>query len=159
MASVEFLAALPFILRWEGGYVNHPADPGGATNKGVTQAVYDTWRKAQGLAARDVRQLLDDELHAIYENGYWTPPRCHQLQNPLDLAQFDTAVNMGVGRAVRFLQTAVGTTAGMGALIGAAASGGPGAGLGAAAGAAAAGIGVLLTRGRSTEVWPEAQLT
>ena len=55
--------------------------------------------------------------------------------------------------------TAVGTTAGMGALIGAAASGGPGAGIGAAAGAAAAGLGVLLTRGRSTEVWPESQLT
>ena len=111
MASPEFLAALPFILRWEGGYVNHPADPGGATNRGVTQAVYDTWRRGKGLDARDVRQLEDGELHAIYENGYWTPPRCDKLQNPLDLAQFDTAVNMGVGRAVRFLQTAVGTTA------------------------------------------------
>ena len=110
MASAEFLAALPFILRWEGGYVNHPADPGGATNKGVTQKVYDDWRRGQGLSPRDVRQLADEEMHAIYETGYWVPPRCPQLDTPLDLAQFDTAVNMGVGRAVRFLQTAVGTT-------------------------------------------------
>jgi lysozyme family protein len=62
--------------------VNHPADPGGATNKGVTQRVYDDWRERQGLPARDVRQL--------------------------DLVQFDTAVNMGVGRAVRMLQGALG---------------------------------------------------
>lgn len=55
--------------------------------------------------------------------------------------------------------TAVGTTAGVGAMIGAAAEGGAGAGIGAAAGAAAAGIGVLLTRGRATEIWPESQLT
>lgn len=111
MASDAFLAALPFVLRWEGGYVNHPADPGGATNRGVTQKVYDAWRGKQGLAARDVRQLTDDELHAIYEGGYWSPAFCHKLDTPLDLAQFDTAVNMGTGRAVRFLQTAVGTSA------------------------------------------------
>ena len=110
MASAAFLESLPFILRWEGGYVNHPADPGGATNKGVTQKVYDDWRRGQGQPPRDVRQLVDEEMHAIYETGYWVPPRCPQLASPLDLAQFDTAVNMGVGRAVRFLQTAVGTT-------------------------------------------------
>ena len=45
MPSSAFTASLPFILRWEGGYVNHPADPGGATNKGVIQRVYDDWRK------------------------------------------------------------------------------------------------------------------
>ncbi len=108
MPSPAFQAALPFILRWEGGYVNHPADLGGATNKGVTQKVYDAWRDGKGLAARDVRQLEDSELQAIYESGYWLPPRCNQLATPLDLAQFDTAVNMGVGRAVQFLQRAVG---------------------------------------------------
>ena len=108
MASPAFHESLPFILRWEGGYVNHPADPGGATNRGVTQKVYDAWRARQGLAGRDVRQLEDGEMHAIYEAGYWVPPHCHELQSPLDLAQFDTAVNMGVGRAVRFLQQAVG---------------------------------------------------
>lgn len=110
MASASFLGSLPFILRWEGGYVNHPNDRGGATNRGVTQRVYDDWRQRQGLAARDVRQLTDDELHSIYEAGYWLPPKCDALDNPLDLVQFDTAVNMGTGRAAKFLQQAVGAT-------------------------------------------------
>jgi lysozyme family protein len=108
MATTAFAESLPFVLRWEGGYVNHPADPGGATNKGVTQRVYDGWRKRQGLAARDVRQITDAEVHAIYEMDYWVPPRCDLLRSQLDLVQFDTAVNMGVGRAVRFLQASLG---------------------------------------------------
>ena len=108
MPNPAFEAALPFTLRWEGGFVDHPADPGGATNKGVTQKVYDTWRRDQGQPARSVRQLEDSEMHAIYEAGYWSPSRCALLQQPLDMVQFDTAVNMGVGRAVRFLQGAVG---------------------------------------------------
>ncbi len=108
MPSDAFNNALPFILRWEGGYVNHPADPGGATNRGVTQKVYDTWRRARGQAPQDVRQLSDAEMQSIYDANYWMPARCDVLQHRLDLAQFDTAVNMGIGRAVRFLQAAVG---------------------------------------------------
>jgi lysozyme family protein len=108
MSSSPFAASLPFVLRWEGGYVNDPDDPGGATNKGVTQRVYDDWRKRQGLPARDVRQLEEAELQAIYEAEYWLPPRCDLLQGQLDLVQFDTAVNMGVGRAIRMLQGALG---------------------------------------------------
>ena len=108
MSSPAFAEALPFVLRWEGGFVDHPADPGGATNKGVTQAVYDAWRSQQGQPQRSVRQIEDEEAHAIYESGYWKPARCPVLDQPLDVVQFDTAVNMGVGRAVRFLQQAVG---------------------------------------------------
>ena len=54
MPTAEFIDALPFVLQWEGGYVNHPNDPGGATNKGVTQKVYDAWRAKNGLPAREV---------------------------------------------------------------------------------------------------------
>lgn len=108
MPSPAFEASLPFVLRWEGGFVEHPADPGGRTNKGVTQRVYDAWRRHQGLPQRDVKQIEDAEVHGIYESGYWIPPRCDLVAQPLDLVQFDTAVNMGVGRAVRFLQAAVG---------------------------------------------------
>jgi lysozyme family protein len=108
MPSDAFADALPFILRWEGGFVDHPADPGGRTNKGVTQRVYDGWRRRQGLSQRDVKLIEDVEVHAIYETGYWIPPRCDLLQRQLGLVQFDTAVNMGVGRAVRFLQQSVG---------------------------------------------------
>jgi len=108
MPTPAFDAALPFVLRWEGGYVNHPDDPGGATNKGVTQEVYDGWRARQGKAIRSVELIEDDEVRAIYETGYWQPPHCDELRSRLDLVQFDTAVNMGVGRAVRFLQASVG---------------------------------------------------
>jgi lysozyme family protein len=54
-----------------------------------------------------VRLIDDAEVHAIYESDYWVPPRCDLLSGPLDLVQFDTAVNMGPGRAVRFLQSSV----------------------------------------------------
>lgn len=108
MASANFQASLPFVLRWEGGFVDHPADPGGRTNKGITQRVYDQWRAAQGLPPQDVKLLEGAEMEAIYESGYWVPPRCDLLRQRLDLVQFDTAVNMGAGRAVRFLQKAVG---------------------------------------------------
>ena len=108
MASEAFVSALPFVLRWEGGFVNHPNDPGGATNKGVTQAVYDEWRRSQGAAPQSVKLITDADVEAIYENRYWLAAHSHDLQTPLDLVQFDTAVNMGVKRAVRFLQHCAG---------------------------------------------------
>jgi len=108
MPSEGFQASLPFVLRWEGGFVDHPKDPGGRTNRGVTQRVYDDWRRRQGLPAQDVKLIDDAEVHRIYESGYWLPPRCDLLGRQLDLVQFDTAVNMGPGRAVRLLQAAVG---------------------------------------------------
>lgn len=94
-----------------GGGGNHPKDPRGATNKGVTQKAYDAWRTRNGLGPRDVRQLEDGELHAICEEGYWLPPRCDLLQRQLDLVRFDAAVNMGPKRAVKFLQQSVGCAA------------------------------------------------
>lgn len=108
MTTPALESALKFVLRWEGGFVDHPNDPGGRTNKGVTQKVYDAWRTRQGLPRRDVKQVENDEVHSIYGTDYWLPPRCDLLDGPLDLVQFDTAVNMGVGRAVRFLQATVG---------------------------------------------------
>ena len=71
MPTPAFRAALPFVLRWEGGFVHHPDDPGGATNQGVTQRVYDAWRAGEGLGQRSVRLIDDDEVRAIYETGYW----------------------------------------------------------------------------------------
>ncbi|MCV2359981.1 hypothetical protein LNV08_13465 [Paucibacter sp. TC2R-5] len=105
---MSFAKSLPFVLRWEGGFVDHPADPGGATNRGVTQKVYDTWRAKNGLPRRSVRDLQDKEMAAIYEQNYWRAAHCGDVQDKLDLALFDTAVNMGVGRAVGFLQGSVG---------------------------------------------------
>lgn len=55
-----------------------------------------------------MRRINDDEVQAVYEANYWLPPRCDLLRHQLDLVQFDTAVNMGVGRAVRMLQASLG---------------------------------------------------
>ncbi|MFZ5509356.1 MAG: glycoside hydrolase family 108 protein [Pseudomonadota bacterium] len=82
MPSAAFAQSIPFVLRWEGGFVDHPADPGGRTNKGVTQKVYDRWRARQGLAPRDVKFIDEAEVHAIYETDYWLPPRCDLLSRP-----------------------------------------------------------------------------
>jgi lysozyme family protein len=106
MPSTQLSSSLKFVLLWEGGFVDHPSDPGGRTNKGVTQKVYDQWRARQGVAPQDVKDITDEEVQAIYESGYWLAARCDLLDDPLYLVQFDTAVNMGVGRAVRFLQAA-----------------------------------------------------
>ena len=108
MTTPAFDDAVRFVLRWEGGFSDHPKDPGGRTMRGVTQAVYTAWRQAEGRPARDVREIDDDELHAIYRANYWQKARCQALRAALDLAQFDTAVNMGPNRAVKILQTAVG---------------------------------------------------
>ena len=102
----SFGPALRFVLRWEGGFVDDPSDPGGRTNKGITWRVYDTWRRRNGLPHRDVKDITDDEVAAIYRHDYWIAAGCDQLAPPVDLLQFDTAVNMGVGRAASFLQAA-----------------------------------------------------
>ena len=60
--------ALAFVLRWEGGFVDDPADRGGRTMKGVTQNVYNAWRASQGKPPGDVKNIADDELAAIYQN-------------------------------------------------------------------------------------------
>lgn len=106
-----FEQALPHILKYEGGYANNPNDPGGATMKGITQRVYDAWRRRRGLAARPVRQIEDSEVAAIYRENYWDEVRCDELPAFLRLPVFDCGVNCGTGTAVRLLQEAAGTEA------------------------------------------------
>jgi len=107
ITSQSFTASLPFILRWEGGFVDDPDDRGGRTNKGVTQNVYHAWRADQGLPQQDVQQINDQEVAAIYFQRYWLSAKCDMLRSKLDLAAFDTAVNMGPNRAIKILQEAV----------------------------------------------------
>lgn len=108
---MTFQAALPIILRHEGGYTDHPHDPGGATNQGVTQATYDAWRRGRGLPERPVREIAPAEVQRIYLEHYWIPARCGELPAELRLAHFDAAVNCGVQQAAKFLQRALGVTA------------------------------------------------
>lgn len=109
--KARFKECLKFVLKWEGGYSEHPNDPGGATMKGITQSVYDSWRKSKGLPTRHVRNITDDEVEAIYWEKYWQPLRCSELPAPLDLVCFDSGVNCGIGRAARWLRAALGMPA------------------------------------------------
>jgi len=102
--------ALKQVLKYEGGYVDHPKDPGGPTNKGITQAVYDNWRKSQNLPTQSVRAIADSEVAAIYKNLYWDRISGDLLPAGVDFAVFDFAVNSGVSRAAKMLQSVVGVT-------------------------------------------------
>lgn len=108
MAKQSFQRALKVTLAWEGGYSNHKDDPGGATQKGVTQKVYDAWRKGKGQKTRSVKQLEQAELEAIYRLQYWDAISGDKLPLGLDLAVFDYAVNSGPSRAARSLQQVLG---------------------------------------------------
>jgi lysozyme family protein len=99
MTSENFERCLATTLKWEGGYSNHPDDPGGPTMKGVIQREYDAWRKKQGKSRRPVRGIEEGELRAIYRTEYWDAMGCDELKPGLDLCVFDAAVNSGVGRA------------------------------------------------------------
>ncbi|MBX9760362.1 MAG: glycoside hydrolase family 108 protein [Beijerinckiaceae bacterium] len=108
MALGGFDRSLPPVLVHEGGYINHPDDPGGATNKGVTQRVYDGWRDRQNLPRRSVRHIADAEVREIYRVQYWNVTRCDELPAGVDYVVFDGNVNSGPSRSVKWLQRALG---------------------------------------------------
>ena len=108
MSASNFAPSLAAMLVHEGGFVCNPNDPGGATNQGVTQAVYDDWRSSKGLPQRSVRVIGAAEVETIYRDLYWNRIRGDDLPSGVDYAVFDFAFNSGVGRAARFLQQAVG---------------------------------------------------
>ena len=101
----RFLEVLPDLLREEGGWVNDPHDPGGETNLGITRAVYEAWTHQRGA---DMHHLTPDDVAPIYRVNYWRASGCDLLPVGVDRIVFDTAVNMGVSRAVKYLQRAAG---------------------------------------------------
>lgn len=107
----NFDASLALVLQHEGGYVNHPKDPGGATNRGITQGTYDLWRVDSGLEIRSVKNITPAEVMAIYRARYWNKVRGDDLPSGLDYCLFDFAVNSGPVRAARYLQEALGVVA------------------------------------------------
>jgi lysozyme family protein len=104
----RFLECVALILRHEGGYVDHPEDPGGATNHGITLATLRAWRNDPDLTAEQVRALTREEAVEIYRSLYWNRIRAQNLPAGLDLALFDYAVNSGPPQAVRSLQGLLG---------------------------------------------------
>lgn len=106
--KTNFKKSLKPVLVWEGGYVNHPKDPGGPTNKGITQEVYNAYRRNQGKPTQSVSKISDSEVEAIYNVQYWEMVGGDDLPAGVDLAVFDYAVNSGTARAIRSLQKCVG---------------------------------------------------
>ena len=102
----NYETCLEMILHHEGGYVNHPKDPGGETNLGVTKRVYEDWG-----GDKDMRDLTVEDVAPIYKKNYWDRMKCDQIPNGLDLCCFDFGVNAGTGRSAKYLQTMIGTVA------------------------------------------------
>jgi lysozyme family protein len=103
MSASSYGAALARVLAHEGGYTNHPDDPGGPTNFGITIADYRKYVKP-GATAADVKAMTLDEAKAIYRAKYWDALSCDALPAGLDYAVFDYGVNSGIGRAAKVLQ-------------------------------------------------------
>lgn len=98
--TAAFNRALQRALKYEGGFVDHPADPGGATNQGVTQGAYDRWRTRQRLPTRSVREITPEEVRAVYHQDYWLAIGGDELAPARAAALFDAAVHSGVSRAL-----------------------------------------------------------
>jgi lysozyme family protein len=115
MSEANFAEALRRLLTHEGGYSNHPADPGGPTKYGVTIGDYRRYIRADGSAA-DVKAMTVDEAKKIYRERYWNVMRCDELPSGVEYAVFDYAVNSGVARAAKVLRRALGLPGGSAAV-------------------------------------------
>jgi lysozyme family protein len=104
-----FARALTVILRHEGGFVNHPKDPGGITNLGVTKATWGDWT-GEAVTEADMRALTPEMVGPLYRKNYWDRLCCDDLTYPLALCVFDFGVNAGPARAARYLQKLVGAS-------------------------------------------------
>lgn len=103
MVASIYDEALRRLLIHEGGYSNHPSDPGGPTNFGITIFDYRKYVKPDANAA-DVRAMKVAEAKAIYRAKYWDAQRCDELPAGVDYALFDYGVNSGIGRSGKVLR-------------------------------------------------------
>jgi lysozyme family protein len=110
MASETYPEAIRRLLMHEGGYTNHPSDPGGPTNFGITIHDYRKYVKANGTAD-DVRRMSVNEAKAIYKAKYWNAQACDQLPAGVDYSIFDYGVNSGIGRSGKVLRRVCGLPA------------------------------------------------
>jgi lysozyme family protein len=105
----NFDVCLEKMLAHEGGYVDHPKDPGGRTNLGVTQRVWEEWM-GRPVSEKEMRALTPTMVKPLYKRKYWDAVRADDLVAGVDYCVFDVAVNSGPGRAIKFLQSCVGVT-------------------------------------------------
>lgn len=92
---------ISMVLKHEGGYVNHPSDPGGETKYGISKRAYPSM---------DIASLTEEKAVHIYVSDYWNKIKGDQLPSGVDCVVMDTAVNSGISRATKWLQRMVGAT-------------------------------------------------
>jgi lysozyme family protein len=95
------------VIKYEGGYVNNPRDPGGPTNLGITQATLSRWLGRAATVA-EVKALTREKVKPIYKRYFWDVIKGDALPGGVDFATYDFAVNSGPSRAARYLQSVVG---------------------------------------------------
>jgi lysozyme family protein len=106
--EARFFISLEKVLEHEGGFVDHPEDPGGATNKGITHKTYSDFLGRPLEDVHELKNIPDEHVGMIYKKGYWDKICGDQLPSGVDFCVFDWAVNSGPGRAAKALQKAVG---------------------------------------------------
>lgn len=106
VAAENFNTCLDLVLVHEGGWADHPKDPGGATMRGVTLATYRRYKP--GATKAQLKAITTDELRRIYRDGYWLPVKGDALPWGVDYATFDFSVNSGPSRSAKHLQKVVG---------------------------------------------------
>ena len=102
---MSFKECLDLVLKSEGGWVNHPSDPGGETNLGVTKRV---WEEYVGHPVESLKKLTKEDVAPLYEQKYWRPCYGEVLPRGLDFVVFSMGVNAGPGRSVKLLQQSIG---------------------------------------------------
>ncbi len=102
----NFVDALAAVLHHEGGFVNHPADPGGMTNLGCTKKVWEEW-VGHAVDEKTMRALTPSDVAPLYKAKYWDKVRGDDLPAGVDYVVFDAAINSGPGRAAKWLQEVV----------------------------------------------------
>ena len=103
----NFEQCMGWLLEHEGGYINHPSDPGGETNFGVTRAVYEQYAGRQVMDG-EMEGLTHDDVYPIYRENYWNRVRGDDLPSGVDWSVFDWGVNSGTSRAAKALQRIAG---------------------------------------------------
>jgi lysozyme family protein len=106
----NFQSALEAVLHHEGGFVNHPADPGGMTNLGCTKSSWESWC-GHPVDEKTMRELTPADVAPLYKDKYWDKVKGDDLPAGIDYCVFDCAINSGPGRAAKFLQECAGVAA------------------------------------------------
>ena len=110
MSADNWEQCFALVLKNEGGYVDNPSDPGGATNLGCTKTTWEAW-VGHPVTKDDIKALMPNDVMPLYRKKYWDTINGDNLPMGVDYAVFDFAINSGPSRAVKTLQSVLNVTA------------------------------------------------